>query len=388
MGLRADLPAYENRTGGGGRHLYFDRHGAFIRTSKSFRPGIDIIADSGYVIAAGSAGIASNYTCVNDVDPAPIPHWLRAELLKGPSIDSVQPTTEEVDWVATALLGVPEGERNCTAARLAGHFLGRGESQEVVEILLCAFVGRCGGPLMPESEVRATVKSIARAEALKREGSLMEISEPWPVFAQRVAAQPKRQMLIENLIPEGIGLFHGQPRAGSRPPFSNVCSPLRPARQHLVSMPSRRAILCPRDITEEDPNRKSGNASTAASRQGMSRQPELLDFSVWRDVSRRFGVAVADYRNRETAQYSTRGHRSFALRNNEHRPRSSRIRCCRAVSATSAARDELPIDLACSSRHQTIKNWPRVASASSPRQWRRDPRILRLLDPLRAPQRQ
>jgi hypothetical protein len=214
-GAARDLPAtYENRTGGGGRHLYFERYGTLVRTRKSFRPGIDIIADTGYVIAAGSAGIASNYICVNDVDPAPIPHWLRAELLKPSSIDSVQPTTEEVDWVATALRGVPEGERNDTAARLAGHFIRRGESAEVVEIVLHDFVARCDGPLMSDSEVRDIAKSIARAEALKREGCLMEISEPLSAFAERVAAQPKRRMLIENLIPEGTVLIHGQPRAG------------------------------------------------------------------------------------------------------------------------------------------------------------------------------
>jgi hypothetical protein len=209
-----DLAAtYTNRTGGGGRHFYLNRGDEQVKTRKNFRPGIDIIADTGYVIAAGSTGAAADYACINDVDPAAVPSWLRDELLASTKSDTVQPAADGEDWVATKLRGVPEGERNDTAARLAGHFLGRGESQEVVESLLCNFVARCGGPTVPESEIRATAKSIARAEASKRANRFEEISELLSLFARRVAIQQKRRMLIDSLIPEGGVLIHGQPRA-------------------------------------------------------------------------------------------------------------------------------------------------------------------------------
>jgi hypothetical protein len=66
---------------------------------------------------------------------------------------------------------------------------------------------------MAESEKLKVVEAIASREASKRDNRFEEISESLPVFAQRVAAQPERRMLIENLIPEGTTLIHGQPRA-------------------------------------------------------------------------------------------------------------------------------------------------------------------------------
>lgn len=270
-----------------GYHLYFIDGGDTFASRINLRPGLDVRGDTGYVIAASSVGANGGYECVNDVDPAPVPSRLRDELLKSTKSDTVQPAADGDNWVATKIRGVPEGERNDTAARLAGHFLGRGESQEVVELLLCDFVARCGGPPVPESEIRATAKSIARAEALKRESSFMEISEPWPVFAQRVAAQPKRRMLIEKLIPEGIGLFHGQPRAGKSPAVLECLLAIATSTPAFgLDAFTANDPVPAWYITEEDPEPEVRERFKGLYQgRGMSRQPESVDFSVWRGMS-------------------------------------------------------------------------------------------------------
>lgn len=73
----------------------------------------------------------------------------------------VQGAANEAGWVARALHGVGEGQRNATCAKLAGYFLGRQMDAETVTTLLSTGFGpRCIPPL-PDKEVAATVKSIA-----------------------------------------------------------------------------------------------------------------------------------------------------------------------------------------------------------------------------------
>ena len=75
--------------------------------------------------------------------------------------------------------GVPEGQRNDSAARLAGRWLAKGFSPEEVEELLVLWNARNQPPL-PETEVRQVARSIAAREAAKPAGE--PVAEP--VFAQ------------------------------------------------------------------------------------------------------------------------------------------------------------------------------------------------------------
>jgi Bifunctional DNA primase/polymerase, N-terminal/Primase C terminal 1 (PriCT-1) len=63
--------------------------------------------------------------------------------------------------------GVPEGQRDVTAARLAGHLLRREVDAIVAYELLCGWALRCDPPL-PPSDIRRIVNSIATKEMKRR----------------------------------------------------------------------------------------------------------------------------------------------------------------------------------------------------------------------------
>lgn len=71
-----DLPAtYSVRTPSGGRHLWFSTKKTFGHGS--FAPGIKVISDKGYVIAAPSPGYVEE---IGPADPAPLPDWAADQL--------------------------------------------------------------------------------------------------------------------------------------------------------------------------------------------------------------------------------------------------------------------------------------------------------------------
>jgi hypothetical protein len=83
---RGPLPAtIEVLTGGGGRHLYFRHPGARVGNRVGLRPGIDLRADGGCVVAPPSVHpsgrrYAWRPGCApDDLPPAPLPRgWLQA----------------------------------------------------------------------------------------------------------------------------------------------------------------------------------------------------------------------------------------------------------------------------------------------------------------------
>ncbi len=78
-------------------------------------------------------------------------------------------TTDDKNWVIEALRGpIPEGQRNDTAARLAGFFLVKGHSADHALALLEAWARTACVPPMGLQELHATVQSVARREASRR----------------------------------------------------------------------------------------------------------------------------------------------------------------------------------------------------------------------------
>jgi hypothetical protein len=71
------------------------------------------------------------------------------------------------DWVTVAWRGVPVGERNSVAAKLAGFYLGGGDPEPRVLEMLRAWNTKNTEPL-PDKELQASVASVARMEARKR----------------------------------------------------------------------------------------------------------------------------------------------------------------------------------------------------------------------------
>ena len=84
------LATYTVRTPSSGRHLYFaaDPDRRFRNSSGKLGPMIDVRADGGYVLAAGSVIDGRAYQLVSDCEPVPLPGWL-SRLLAAPD----KPTT-------------------------------------------------------------------------------------------------------------------------------------------------------------------------------------------------------------------------------------------------------------------------------------------------------
>lgn len=150
-------------TGGGGRHLYFDHPREALRNRVGVRPGIDLRADGGCVVAPPSVHpsgrrYAWSAGCAPEEMPlATLPPWFLHLLRK--STHSGHPLTH---WRHLVHEGVAEGERNATLASLTGHLLWRGIDPDVaLELLLAWNRTRCQPPL-PDDEVARVVQSIAR----------------------------------------------------------------------------------------------------------------------------------------------------------------------------------------------------------------------------------
>lgn len=156
------LPAtVEAATGSGGRHLYFRHPGAVLRNRAGLRPGLDLRGDGGYIVAPPSIhpnGRPYRWCAGRSPDEialAPLPSWLLGEALQ-------RVAHRPSDWRRIAREGVAEGERNTTAASLAGHLLFKGVDPGLVRELLLAWnEARCQPPL-PRAEILAVVRNITR----------------------------------------------------------------------------------------------------------------------------------------------------------------------------------------------------------------------------------
>lgn len=151
----------EVATGGGGRHLYFGHPGGTLHNRAGLRPGLDVRADGGCVVAPPSVHpsgrryewrIAPQHARLAD-----LPAWLWA-----PAPPGERPSHSLAHWRQLVREGVDEGARNATLASLAGHLLWHQVDAAVaLELLIAWNRMRCRPPL-PDDEVARVVQSIAR----------------------------------------------------------------------------------------------------------------------------------------------------------------------------------------------------------------------------------
>jgi hypothetical protein len=155
-----------------GMHYYYCWPGRAVPCSAGkVSPGIDIRGDGGYCLAPPSlhpSGKRYAWSVDSANAIATAPDWLleRAISHNGNGKGAV-PASE---WREICGNGVPEGKRNCTTARLAGHLLSRSVDPIVTLELLQAWNAvRCSPPLPPE-DVGRIVDSIAGRELRRRGG--------------------------------------------------------------------------------------------------------------------------------------------------------------------------------------------------------------------------
>jgi len=166
-----DLPdTWEYQTSPGRRRLVYALPAGVTLPSLKPRPQLEVLANGRQAVLPPSLHPSGHrYQWLPGRDPwtfgpaAPAPEWLLRL--------SARPTGERTppeEWRRITAVGVAEGERNVTLARLVGHLLRRRVDPYVVaELALCWNACRCRPPL-PESEVLRTVDSVARAEARRR----------------------------------------------------------------------------------------------------------------------------------------------------------------------------------------------------------------------------
>ena len=140
-----ELPeTVEALTGGGGRHLIFAHPGGEVPNRANIRPGIDVRGDGGYIVVAPSVHVSGRpYSwrpghAPDELQPAPMPTWLRELLTEGNNVGQPQPMTkrsvspngngDELARLMTAATqyvlraaSAAEGHRNTAAFNLAGH---------------------------------------------------------------------------------------------------------------------------------------------------------------------------------------------------------------------------------------------------------------------------
>lgn len=155
------------KTGGGGYHYYF-RYEEGLQNQVGIKPGIDMRAEGGYVVAAGSVHQSGKgYEWIGDPQTTPIlplPDFVREWLIKK---DGSQ---NKSNLLSEKLDGVGEGKRNESAASVAGKLILRFKQNEW-ETEAWKFLlswNLANNPPLPETELRQVFDSISRKELAKQ----------------------------------------------------------------------------------------------------------------------------------------------------------------------------------------------------------------------------
>jgi len=140
------------KTPSGGFHCYFKypKDVDAIKNRVNFRPGIDIRADGGYVVAPGSSIDGNAYEFEDkDKDIAELPQKLLEILTSNNKSDREfgVPTTE-------VMLGVEQGSRNNNIFRLASKLRGDDVPLEVAESQILIAAQNCTPPLSEMEAIR------------------------------------------------------------------------------------------------------------------------------------------------------------------------------------------------------------------------------------------
>ena len=131
-------------TGGGGIHIYYSLPaGASIPTRPGFRPGLDLKAEGGYVVAPPSPHPSGRQyhwrpgRGIGEIPLAPCPAWLMA----GPGAADRKPSLQVPEKIV-------EQTRNDTLFRLASSLRAKGLIEpEIMSALVATNNSRCSPPL-------------------------------------------------------------------------------------------------------------------------------------------------------------------------------------------------------------------------------------------------
>lgn len=150
-------PTLTVATPSGGWHLYYVYPPGGLRSKNGLLPGIDLKADGGYVVAAGSMIDNNPY---NYIDPEAhfisLPGDVLDYLTRHRNGNGTHPEAPPVGDV------IADGARNATLASVAGSMRRRGADVETITAALKVMNKKRCRPPLPDKEVESISASIAR----------------------------------------------------------------------------------------------------------------------------------------------------------------------------------------------------------------------------------
>jgi len=150
---------------GKGFHALFLPPSMPLKNGVRIVDGLDIRSDGGYIVIPPSTHPSGRKYAWQVapwmIPPPPLPDWLTPLLDKRENV-----TPLPIGSPDGLPPGVGEGQRNQTAAQLAGRYLSKGLSTEETFHVLRAWNEK-NSPRLPESELRSVIFSIASKEAAK-----------------------------------------------------------------------------------------------------------------------------------------------------------------------------------------------------------------------------
>ncbi len=187
-------PGPRSRTGGGGEHYFFKHPGGHVPKSTGFALGLDLQADRSYVLLPPSGHVSGGVygweEPLQHPEKLPFPPgWLLKAAATRPAKEKTAPGKDEP---------VPEGQRNVALTSIAGSLRRVGASEEtILTQLRQENTARCRPPL-PDREVEAIAKSVARYEPGEVEEHVPE-DVPRDLAARREAEEMDLKGAIETL---------------------------------------------------------------------------------------------------------------------------------------------------------------------------------------------
>jgi hypothetical protein len=203
------------RTGSGGFHHYFASPAVVLRNRVGLFPGVDLRADSAYVVGPCSTHASGkDYLWVHGKTPEQmrlpaLPTWLETLLVETKS------ATRSPTFV------IEEGRRNSTLASLAGTMQMRGMSAQAIEAALIEENhARCAPPL-PDDEVRQIAASISRYPSRESEDLIARKPLPFRSVADLASEVPPQ---IPWIAPPWVAIgsitgVHGKPKDSGKTTF-------------------------------------------------------------------------------------------------------------------------------------------------------------------------
>ena len=164
------LPVTVEAITGRGRHTYFQMPGVSVRNSASkIAPGIDTRGDGGYVLAPPSihpTGKPYAWSVDSGSTFAPAPEWLLAKITEQPANERTP--IPPAQWRELVEAGAPEGTRDSTVTKLAGHLLRHHVDPYVALVFLQSWNTTHCNPPLPDGDIQRIVNSIASKEFKRR----------------------------------------------------------------------------------------------------------------------------------------------------------------------------------------------------------------------------